>query len=188
MFCCVLLSTDGVAQLVVKENTIFTINSPVSSLEQSNAFYANVAGNGVLHFKAKQQTLAVAKNAYLTNVSIDNASKLRIITKINIKGNLDILSGLLVLEYPLIIGGKLIALNTATVQNAYFITFIQQYIEPANGIFSYSLQTAFVANFSKSQKGLKNCSFIKKHSVSQYVAAFYQRYSAAPTTPPPENS
>jgi hypothetical protein len=186
--CCMLVPTESVAQLVVKENTIFSIHTPVYSLEKSNAFYANVTGKAALHFKVKQQTLAVAKNAYLTNVSIDNASQFRIITKINIKGNLDILSGVLALEHPLLIGGKLAALNTATVQNAYLITFIQQHIEPAEGLFSFRSPTAFVANFSKDQKGVEQYNFIKKHSVSQYAAAFYQRYRAAPSSPPPENS
>lgn len=182
-----LIATESVAQLFVKEKTIFSIRTPVSSLGQSNVFHANVTGNSTLHLIGKKQTWAIAKNAYLTNVSIDNASKLRMIIKINIKGNLDIRSGVLVLEHPLIIGGKLLAFNKATVQNACFITFIQHHIAPLNVLFSSCSQVE-VANFSKSQKGLNNVIFIKKYCVSHYVAAFYQRYSAAPTILPLENS
>jgi hypothetical protein len=51
-----LIATESVAQLFVKEKTIFSIRTPVSSLGQSNVFHANVTGNSTLHLIGKKQT------------------------------------------------------------------------------------------------------------------------------------
>jgi hypothetical protein len=189
IICLVLLPAISVAQFVVKNNSILTLNHPVYSLEQNNAFQSFVTGDAILHFNGNLQTLTTSKDAYLTNVTIDSATKLHIINKITIKGNLDIVSGVLVLEYPLIIGGKFTVLNTAAVQNAYLITFEQHNIEQTNSILAYSSQvTPFFANSNKKQEGLKYVKNIKKVTAMYYVIDSYRCYVAAPTTPPPENS
>jgi hypothetical protein len=173
----------------VKDNSTLTLQHRVYSLEQNNDFQSFVTGDGMLHFNGNLQNLTASKDAYLTNVSIDNATQFHIITKISVKGNLDILSGVLVLEYPLIIGGKVTVFNTAAVQNAYLITFMHHNIEQANGIFAYNSQaTPFVVNFDKNQKELKNWKRIQKQTVLQYVADCYQWFTEGPRTPPPENS
>jgi hypothetical protein len=190
MLCCMLLPTESAAQLVVKENFIFSLNGPVYSVEQSNAFYSNVTGNAALHFVGTQQTLAIAKNVYLTNVSIGNAAQLRIITKISIKENLDILSGVLVLEYPLIIGGRLTLLDTAAIENTQLITILNHTVlEQTNGLLANSASARpFANNLDNEQTALNAFKNTKERRLLWYVAHSYQWDIAAPNTPPPEYS
>ena len=80
------------AQFVVKKDFIVTLNNDVYTLEQENTFQSDLLGEGTLHFTGVSQQLSTSLNTSLSDVAIHDASQLEIKNKLNITGDLNIIS------------------------------------------------------------------------------------------------
>ena len=129
------------AQLVVKKDFIVTLNNDVDTLEQENTFQSDLLGEGTLHFTGVSQQLSTSITTSLSDVAIHDASQLEVKNKLNITGDLRIISETLVLQHPLLMQGSVRLLNAASIQNAYFITYLfTEQIEHNKGTWVQNIQ------------------------------------------------
>ena len=112
------------AQFVVKKDFILTLNDDVYTLEEENSFQSELLGEVTLHFTGVSQQLSTSITTSLSDVAIHDASQLEIKNKLNITGDLKIISETLVLRHPLLMQGSIRLLNAASIQNAYLITYL----------------------------------------------------------------
>ena len=175
------------AQFVVKKDFIVSFNDDVYTLEQENTFQSNLLGGGTLHFTGISQQLTTSFNTSLSDVAIHDASQLKIKNKLNITGDLKIISETLVLQHPLLMQGSIRLLNAASIQNAYLITYLfTEQIEHNKGILAQNIQ---IPAFFR----LETHSLVKRITASLlykkaplYVAVHYRFDTAPPLSPPPE--
>ena len=175
------------AQFVVKKDFILTLNDNVYTLEQENSFESDLLGEGTLHFIGGSQQLSTSLNTSLSDVVIHDASQLEIKNKLNITGDLNIISETLVLYHPLLMQGSIRLLNAASIQNAYLITYLfTEQIEHNKGTLVQNIQ---IPAFSR----LETHSLVKRTTASLlykkaplYVAVNYLFDTAPPLSPPPE--
>lgn len=175
------------AQFVVKKDFILTLNDNVYTLEQENSFESDLLGEGTLHFIGGSQQLSTSLNTSLSDVVIHDASQLEIKNKLNITGDLNIISETLVLYHPLLMQGSIRLLNAASIQNAYLITYLfTEQIEHNKGTLVQNIQ---IPAFSR----LETHSLVKRTTASLlykkaplYVAVNYLFDMAPPLSPPPE--
>ena len=175
------------AQFVVKKDFILTLNDDVYTLEQENTFQSDLLGEGTLHFIGGSQRVSTSLNTSLSNVSIHDASQLEIKNKLNITGDLKIISETLVLRHPLLMQGSIRLLNAASIQNAYLITYLfKEQIEHNKGTWVQNIQIpAFFRLETHSLVKRITASLLYKKA-SLYVAVNYLFYMAPPLSPPPE--
>lgn len=175
------------AQFVVKKDFILTLNDDVYTLEQENTFQSDLLGEGTLHFTGGSQQLSTSLNTSLSDVAIHDASQLKIKNKLNITGDLKIISETLVLQHPLLMQGSIRLLNAASIQNTYLITYLfTEQIEHNKGTWVQNIQ---IPAFFR----LKTYSLVKHKAASLlykkaplYVAVHYRFDIAPPLSPPPE--
>ena len=175
------------AQFVVKKDFILTLNDNVYTLEQENSFESDLLGEGTLHFIGGSQQLSTSLNTSLSDVVIHDASQLEIKNKLNITGDLKIISETLVLHQPLLMQGSIRLLNAASIQNAYLITYLfTEQIEHNKGTLVQNIQ---IPAFFR----LETHSLVKRITASLlykkaplYVAVNYLFDMAPPLSPPPE--
>ena len=183
-----LLSTVQMsAQFVVKKDFIVTLNNDVYTLEQENTFQSDLLGEGTLHFTGVSQQLSTSLNTSLGGVAIHNASQLEIKNKLNITGDLNIISETLVLHHPLLMQGSIRLLNAASIQNTYLISYLfTEQIEHNKGILAQNIQIPpFFRLETHSQVERTTASLLYKKA-PLYVAANYLFDKAPPLSPPPE--
>jgi len=175
------------AQFVVKKDFILTLNDDVYTLEQENTFQSDLLGEGTLHFIGGSQRVSTSLNTSLSNVSIHDASQLEIKNKLNITGDLKIISETLVLQHPLLMQGSVRLLNAASIQNAYLITYLfKEQIEHNKGTWVQNIQIpAFFRLETHSLVKHTTASLLYK-KVPLYVAVNYLFDTAPPLSPPPE--
>ena len=175
------------AQFVVKKDFIVTLNNDVYTLEQENTFQSDLLGEGTLHFTGVSQQLSTSLNTSLSDVAIHDASQLEIKNKLNITGDLNIISKTLVLQHPLLMQGSVRLLNSASIQNAYLISYLfTEQIEHNKGILVQSTQTpAFFRLETHSLVQQTTASLLYKKA-PLYVAVHYRFDTAPPLSPPPE--
>lgn len=175
------------AQFVVKKDFIVTVNNDVYTLEQENTFQSDLLGEGTLHFTGVSQQLSTSLNTSLSDVAIHDASQLEIKNKLNITGDLKIISETLVLQHPLLMQGNVRLLNAASIQNAYLISYLfTEQIEHNKGILVQSTQTpAFFRLETHSLVKHATASLLYKKA-PLYVAVHYRFDTAPPLSPPPE--
>lgn len=175
------------AQFVVNKDFILTLNDDVYTLEQENSFESDLLGEGTLHFIGGSQQLSTSLNTSLSDVVIHDASQLEIKNKLNIAGDLKIISKTLVIRHPLLMQGSIRLLNAASIQNAYLITYLfTEQIEHNKGTLVQNIQ---IPAFSR----LETHSLVKRTTASLlykkaplYVAVNYLFDTAPPLSPPPE--
>ena len=175
------------AQFVVKKDFIVTLNNDVYTLEQENTFQSDLLGEGTLHFTGVSQQLSTSLNTSLSDVAIHDASQLEIKNKLNIAGDLKIISKILVIRHPLLMQGSIRLLNAASIQNAYLITYLfTEQIEHNKGILAQNIQ---IPAFFR----LETHSLVKRITASLlykkaplYVVVNYRFDTAPPLSPPPE--
>ena len=183
-----LLSTVQMsAQFVVKKDFIVTFNDDVYTLEQENTFQSDLLGEGTLHFTGVSQQLSTSLNTSLSDVAIHDASQLEIKNKLNITGDLKIISETLVLRHPLLMQGSIRLLSAASIQNAYLITYLfKEQIEHNKGTWVQNIQIpAFFRLETHSLVKHTTASLLYK-KVPLYVAVNYLFDTAPPLSPPPE--
>lgn len=175
------------AQFVVKKDFIVTLNNDVYTLEQENTFQSDLLGEGTLHFTGVSQQLSTALNTSLSDVVIHDASQLAIKNKLNITGDLNIITETLVLQYPLLMHGSIRLLNAASIQNTYLITYLfTEQIEHNKGTWVQNIQIpAFFRLETHSLVKHTTASLLYKKA-PLYVAVNYRFDMAAPLSPPPE--
>lgn len=175
------------AQFVVKKDFLVTLNNDVYTLEQENTFQSDLLGEGTLHFTGVSQQLSTSLNTSLSDVAIHDASQLEIKNKLNITGDLNIISKTLVLQHPLLMQGSVRLLNSASIQNAYLISYLfTEQIEHNKGILVQSTQTpAFFRLETHSLVQQTTASLLYKKA-PLYVAVHYRFDTAPPLSPPPE--
>ena len=183
-----LLSTVQMsAQFVVKKNYVLTLNDDVYTLEEENSFQSELLGEGTLHFNGISQQVSTSSSISLNDVTIHDASQLEIKNKLNITGDLNIISETLVLQHPLLMHGSIRLFNAASIQNTYLITYLfTEQIEHNTRTLVLSTQTpAFLG---------VNANTLVSHTVESwllkkaplYVAVSYFFDTAPPLSPPPE--
>ena len=182
-----LLPFSAMAQLVVKENTVFLVKSEISTKEKTNQFKSDIEGEkGTLCLAGKSQTLETAIDVSLPNVVLNNASELAVLSKLNIKGDLTIKKGILKLNHELTIKGKIIKYNGAIIQNEFMIIFVndnQQFHELEGAITSNQKTNEVVGSENKIIND-----FFKQNKQFQFTYAvtnLYKSYSPIPLSPPP---
>jgi hypothetical protein len=175
------------AQFVVKKDFILTLNDNVYTLEQENSFESDLLGEGTLHFIGGSQQLSTSLNTSLSDVVIHDASQLEIENKLNITGDLNIISETLVLYHPLLMQGSIRLLNAASIQNAYLITYLfTEQIEHNKGTLVQNIQIpAFFRLETHSLVKHTTASLLYKKA-PLYVAVNYLFDMAPPLSPPPE--
>lgn len=175
------------AQFVVKKDFIVTLNNDVYTLEQENTFQSDLLGEGTLHFTGVSQQLSTSLNTSLSDVVIHDASQLAIKNKLNITGDLNIITETLVLQYPLLMHGSIRLLNAASIQNTYLITYLfTEQIEHNKGTWVQNIQIpAFFRLETHSLVKHTTASLLYKKA-PLYVAVNYRFDMAAPLSPPPE--
>ena len=175
------------AQFVVKKDFIVSFNDDVYTLEQENTFQSDLLGEGTLHFTGGSQQLSTSSTSSLSDVAIHDASQLEIKNKLNITGDLNIISKTLVLQHPLLMQGSVRLLNSASIQNAYLISYLfTEQIEHNKGILVQSTQTpAFFRLETHSLVQQTTASLLYKKA-PLYVAVHYRFDTAPPLSPPPE--
>jgi len=175
------------AQFVVKKDFILTLNNDVYTLEQENTFQSDLLGEGTLHFTGVSQQLSTSLNTSLNDVAIHDASQLEIKNKLNIKGDLKIISETLVLHHPLLMQGSVRLLNAASIQNAYLITYLfTEQIEHNKGTWVQNIQIpAFFRLETHSLVKHTTASLLYKKA-PLYVAVNYLFDTEPPLSPPPE--
>ena len=175
------------AQFVVKKDFILTLNNDVYTLEQENSFQSDLLGEGTLHFIGGSQQLSTSLNTSLSDVTIHDASQLEIKNKLNITGDLNIISETLVLHHPLLMQGSIRLLSAASIQNAYLITYLfTEQIEHNKGTWVQNIQIpAFFRLETYSLLNHTTASLLYK-KVPLYLVVNYRFDTAAPLSPPPE--
>jgi hypothetical protein len=175
------------AQFVVKKDFILTLNDDVYTLEQENSFESDLLGEGTLHFTGVSQQLSTSLNTSLNDVAIHDASQLEIKNKLNITGDLKIISETLVLHHPLLMQGSIRLLSAASIQNAYLITYLfKEQIEHNKGTWVQNIQIpAFFRLETHSLVKRTTASLLYKKA-PLYVAVNYRFDTAPPLSPPPE--
>ena len=175
------------AQFVVKKDFILTLNNDVYTLEQENSFQSDLLGEGTLHFIGGSQQLSTSLNTSLSDVTIHDASQLEIKNKLNITGDLNIISETLVLHHPLLMQGSIRLLSAASIQNAYLITYLfTEQIEHNKGTWVQNIQIpAFFRLETHSLVKYTTASLLYKKT-PLYVADHYRFDKAPPLSPPPE--
>jgi len=175
------------AQFVVKKDFILTLNDNVYTLEQENSFESDLLGEGTLHFIGGSQQLSTSLNTSLSDVVIHDASQLEIKNKLNIAGDLKIISKTLVIRHPLLMQGSIRLLNAASIQNAYLITYLfTEQIEHNKGTLVQNIQIpAFFRLETHSLVKRTTASLLYKKA-PLYVAVNYLFDTAPPLSPPPE--
>lgn len=175
------------AQFVVKKDFILTLNDNVYTLEQENSFESDLLGEGTLHFIGGSQQLSTSLNTSLSDVVIHDASQLEIKNKLNIAGDLKIISKTLVIRHPLLMQGSIRLLNAASIQNAYLITYLfTEQIEHNKGTLVQNIQIpAFFRLETHSLVKRTTASLLYKKA-PLYVAVNYLFDMAPPLSPPPE--
>ena len=175
------------AQFVVKKDFIVTLNDDVYTLEQENSFKSDLLGEGTLHFTGVSQQLSTSLNTTLIDVAIHDASQLEINNKLNITGDLKIISETLVLYHALLMQGSVRLLNAASIQNAYFITYLfTEQIEHNKGTLVQNIQIpAFFRLETHSLVKQTTASLLYKKA-PLYVAVHYRFDTEPPLSPPPE--
>ena len=183
-----LLSTVQMsAQFVVKKNYVLTLNDDVYTLEEENSFQSELLGEGTLHFNGISQQVSTSSSISLNDVTIHDASQLEIKNKLNITGDLNIISETLVLHHPLLMQGSIRLFNAASIQNAYLITYLfTEQIEHNTRTLVLSTQTpAFLGvNANTLVRHTAESWLFKKAPL--YVAVSYLFDTAPPLSPPPE--
>jgi hypothetical protein len=175
------------AQFVVKKDFILTLNDDVYTLEQENSFESDLLGEGTLHFIGGSQQLSTSLNISLSGVVIHDASQLEIKNKLNIAGDLKIISKTLVIRHPLLMQGSIRLLSAASIQNAYLITYLfKEQIEHNKGTWVQNIQIpAFFRLETHSLVKRTTASLLYKKA-PLYVAVNYRFDTAPPLSPPPE--
>ena len=175
------------AQFVVKKDFILTLNDDVYTLEQDNSFESDLLGEGTLHFIGGSQQLSTSLNISLSGVVIHDASQLEIKNKLNIAGDLKIISKTLVIRHPLLMQGSIRLLSAASIQNAYLITYLfKEQIEHNKGTWVQNIQIpAFFRLETHSLVKRTTASLLYKKA-PLYVAIDYLFDMAPPLSPPPE--
>ena len=175
------------AQFVVKKDFILTLNDDVYTLEQENSFQSDLLGKGTLNFIGGSQQVSTSTTTSLSDVVIHDASQLEIKNKLNITGDLKIISETLVLHHPLLMQGSIRLLNAASIQNAYLITYLfTEQIEHNKGTLVQNIQIPpFFRLETHSQVERTTASLLYKKA-PLYVAVNYLFDMAPPLSPPPE--
>ena len=175
------------AQFVVKKDFILTLNDDIYTLEQENSFESDLIGKGTLHFIGVSQQVSTSTTTSLSDVVIHDASQLEIKNKLNITGDLKIISETLVLHHPLLMQGSIRLLNAASIQNAYLVTYLfTEQIEHNKGTLVQNIQIpAFFRLETHSLVKRTSASLLHK-KVPLYVAVNYLFVTAPPLSPPPE--
>ena len=175
------------AQFVVKKDFIVTLNNDVYTLEQENTFQSDLLGEGTLHFTGVSQQLSTALNTSLSDVVIHDASQLAIKNKLNITGDLNIITETLVLQYPLLMHGSIRLLNAASIQNTYLITYLfTEQIEHNKGTWVQNIQIPAFFRLETHSLVKHTAASLLYKKAPLYVAVNYRFDMAAPLSPPPE--
>lgn len=187
ILCVVFMPIIGMAQLIVKDNTKFFLKGKLSTATQTNKFYSDIKGEqGVLFFVGKAQTIQTAAQASLSNVVVNNASELSVFSKLQIKGDLTISKGVLVLNHELLIHGKLELQSGAFIQNKHLITFVneaKQYNKSTETI-TYN-QNSIPALFSNTEHETAVYNLALEENKSSFTFNFYKSHTLSPVKPPP---
>jgi hypothetical protein len=174
------------AQFVVKENTSFSVNTTLTSLEEVNSFQSNVVGEeGVLYFKGEKQTLETADKVSLPNVVVDNASQMSILTPLKINGNLTLNGGVLKLSHQIVILGDLIKLNNATIENEFLLELKNHKYQKEEPYLSLNQNVigAFLFNYIIDIPRFEQ---LLKKGISVVSNNFYEDYKKDSVYPPPD--
>ena len=175
------------AQFVVKKDFILTLNDDIYTLEQENSFESDLLGEGTLHFIGGSQQLSTSLNTSLSDVVIHDASQLEIKNKLNITGDLKIISETLVLHQPLLMQGSIRLLNAASIQNAYLITYLfTEQIEHNKGILAQNIQIPAFFRLEIHSLVKRTTASLLYKKAPLYVAVNYLFDTAPPLSPPPE--
>ena len=177
------------AQFVVKKDFILTLNDNVYTLEQENSFESDLLGEGTLHFIGGSQQLSTSLNTSLSDVVIHDASQLEIKNKLNIAGDLKIISKTLVIRHPLLMQGSIRLLNAASIQNAYLITYLfTEQIEHNKGTLVQNIQIPAFSRLETHSLEKRTTASLLYKKAPLYVAVNYLFDTAPPLSPPPEKN
>lgn len=178
---------SGMAQLIVKDNTTFFLKGNLSTKTASNQFYSEVQGQwGAVYFVGKSQTVETAIHSSLPTLVVKNGNELSILSKLLIKGDLQVTEGMLVLHHEVIIHGKIKLQNRASIKNRYLITVIndsQQYNKSTEAI-TYN-NNAIPAILSDTAHEPVVYNVTTQENKSNYSFNFYQPHTIVPVKPPP---
>ena len=183
-----LCSVVSFAQFKVNPNTIFTANNVVSSKEEANVFDSSVLGESQIVLNGQNQHLQASKSASLPTLKVADANELTITTELKLRGDLVVETGVLKLDHPLHVEGKVLLGDDVLIYNEHFLIYENLYLVHQGVTSTTTLEMFSSAPF-----------LIKEYSSDSLVAiaTSYQpitsinecdisQYEASPFSPPPE--
>lgn len=183
--CC---STLTFGQFKINHNTKFTAKNVVSSKEEANVFESSILGDNELVLNGEHQHLETAANTSLPTLRVANGNELTIRTEVTLRKNLVVQSGVLKLEKPLHVKGKVILDNNALLYNDHFVNYENAFVFHKNYTNTTNIEittsaAAWVAVF-ETETIIPLCR-VKEKSTSINESNISQ-FKANPFLPPPE--
>jgi fucose permease len=78
------------AQLTIKENTIVSFHQDVTSKSSQNSIFSDVQGDNALILSSKAEFLYVGDNVSLYDLIIENSSSFKILSPVQLRGDLEV--------------------------------------------------------------------------------------------------
>ena len=176
------------AQLTIKENTIVSFHQDVTSKSSQNSIFSDVQGDNALILSSKAEFLYVGDNVSLYDLIIENSSSFKILSPVQLRGDLEVQSGVLALHHPIQVAGQVILGAEAVLLNPEYITKQQLELFAANSIapnannFTTTVVSVTSSAFLKSEM----FSYKQANSSTRSLKIFFKQYDVQPLTPPPE--
>jgi hypothetical protein len=177
------------AQLTIKENTIVSFHQDVTSKSSQNSIFSDVQGDNALILSSKAEFLYVGDNVSLYDLIIENSSSFKILSPVQLRGDLEVQSGALALHHPILVAGQVILGAEAVLLNPEYITKQQLELFAANSIapnannFTTTVVSVTSSAFLKSEM----FSYKQANSSTRSLKIFFKQYDVTPSTPPPEH-
>ena len=176
------------AQLTIKENTIVSFHQDVTSKSSQNSIFSDVQGDNALILSSKAEFLYVGDNVSLYDLIIENSSSFKILSPVQLRGDLEVQSGVLALHHPIQVAGQVILGAEAVLLNPEYITKQQLELFAANSIApnANNFTTTVVAVTSSAFLKSEMFSYKQANSSTRSLKIFFKQYDVQPLTPPPE--
>ena len=185
MLCC---SVVSFAQFKVNPNTVFTANNVVSSKEEANVFDSSVLGESQVVLNGQNQSLETAVNTSLPTLKVADANELTINTELKLRGDLVVEAGVLKLNHPVHVGGKVILAEDALIFNAHLIKYENAFVFYKD--LSTTTQLEIFSSTSTLVKDYKADTIVVGSLVHQPITSINEcnisQFKASPFSPPPE--
>ena len=177
------------AQLTIKENTIVSFHQDVTSKSSQNSIFSDVQGDNALILSSKDEFLYVGDNVSLYDLIIENSSSFKILSPVQLRGDLEVQSGVLALHHPIQVAGQVILGAEAVLLNPEYITKQQLELFAANSIApnANNFTTTVVAVTSSAFLKSEMFSYKQANSSTRSLKIFFKQYDVTPSTPPPEH-